>query len=193
MPESNEIPQPGPVNETPPTPAGDGNQTSNGNAILQVALPQKAKVFVNGKLTKTKGDTRKYVSRNLKSGRAYSYEITAVLNQKTLTQIVELRAGQNKNIEFDFDRSAEQITSVTVFAPKGAQMTLAGNKSTSKGNVRYFSTKALEPGQKWSGYTVEISYEVDGKKVTQSKTIDVIGGKSHEIRFDEEAAKIALK
>lgn len=165
----------------------DGNSTSTGRAVLQVSLPVEAKVFVNGKLTQTEGSVRKYVSRNLKEGRKYEYELRAILDDgRALTKIVDLRAGQFKPVKFNFD-NVEKITSVTLHVPENAVVTLAGNETKAAGAIRYFSTKSLKPGQIWEDYTVKVSYPVNGRLVTKSRTIKVVGGESHHVRFDDAA------
>ncbi len=181
-----------------PTPAGDqgsggeGNQTSATKAVLQVSLPAEAKVFVNGQLTTTPGSVRKFVSRDLDPGASYAYELKAVLGDgRTLTKVVDLKAGQFKPVSFNFEQ--ELITSVIVHVPHNARLNLAGKRAKAQGPIRYFSTRSLKQGQTWDDYTVEISYEVDGKVVTESKSIPVTAGESHEIRFDQAIDRVAAR
>jgi uncharacterized protein (TIGR03000 family) len=73
-------------------------------ATLVVTLPEDARFFVEGKLTKQTGTSRTFVSPPLEPGVSYTYELTAevVRDGKPLTQTkrVHVRAGETSNVDF---------------------------------------------------------------------------------------------
>ena len=182
-----------PANPSPATP--DSTRTQTGDAVLTVTLPEDAKIYVNGRLTKTPGKERSYVSRNLQKGQQYSYEVRADLdiNGKRVshTKVVEMSAGVKKSIEFDFDQSATVVTSVTLHVPDDAQVSLGGLDTKASGSLRLFSTTKLSAGKSWDKYPIEVSVERDGKTVTQKRLIDIAAGESLDVRFKFEEAVIA--
>lgn len=178
--------------ESPPTPepsVDDDTTTSirRGDAILSVNVPSEAQVYVNGRLTKTKGELRKYVSRHLKQNRQYEFNVKAILERDgkelTLQEDVSLRAGKNSFVSFDFERPV--LTQLTVKVPKQATVELCGNKTKATGAVRNFKTR-LEPGKVWEDYQIEISYKVDGQVVKQNRSISIEAGGSYVVDFDSE-------
>ncbi len=188
------IPPTGPVDSNKPAVDEDGNSVGTADAILNVSLPIDAKVYVNGKLTRTQGEQRQFVSRALQAGRNYTYEVQAVLEGRgVMTRIVDLRAGESKTIDFDFDNRAEKITSVMVQVPENAKVVLAGNESMTRGPVRFFSTDSLQLGESWDNYTIEVTFDVNGESVTRAKTIAVVGGQSHDVSFMDEYERIASR
>jgi len=195
-------------NQKPPMPSNDGTENGGagddgatidtrmtGDAFLNVKLPENATVFVNGRSTSTPGAQRQYVSRNLAYGVPFTYEVRAEIERdgKKLTQTmsVDLLAGQNKNIEFDFDASSELITSVSLNVPENATVLLGGVETKTRGPVRYYSTKELGQGQAWEDYEVEVSIVKNGKTVTQTKTVDIKAGQSVNLSFDFDKAPAA--
>ena len=107
------------------------------SARLEVKLPAQARVFVNGKPTSTPGEIRRYVSRNLKPNTTYTYEVRAELDQGDevleLSQVVELRAGADESIAFDFGSTDELVTSLTLNVPEDAMVTLGGASTKAAG------------------------------------------------------------
>ena len=161
---------------------------SGDTAILNLRVPTDAVVYVNGKRTSTPGEFRSYVSRNLEAGKNYSYEVRAEVERLgetiTRTKVVELAAGVNKTFELDFDQAAETITSVTLFVPEDAVVTLGGVETGATGPMRYFSTNTLEPGDQWKAYQVSVTVERDGEQITRKRYVDVNAGDSVNLRFD---------
>jgi len=172
-----------------------GNDTS---ASLEVKLPSDAKVFVNDRLTSTPGEVRRYVSRNLKLDTTYTYEVRAELERDgeilELTQTVELRAGTQESIEFDFEESEPVLTTLTLNVPEDARVTLGGAETRASGDVREFSTNQLKSGQVWRDYVVVVSIERDGQTVTQEKMINLKAGDVQELdfEFDSQASSTQL-
>lgn len=180
----------------PPVSSGTDESTSivpDGATVLSLRVPTDAQVYINDHKTKTKGDVRRYVSRNLKSGREYYYHVKAVVvrNGKKIerNELVSLKAGEAEAVEFDFEKS---VTSLALNVPANAKVTLCGKKTAASGDSRHFSTTKLEPGQVWNDYTIEVALESNGKIVRQEKKIKMVGGESYQLTFEFDAAKELL-
>ena len=177
--------------ENPPTPepeSGDATTSiQRGEAILHVNVPLEAKVYVNGRLTRTKGELRKYVSRKLARGQKYDFDVKAVIEREgreiALEERVALLAGRDSHVNFDFERPV--LTQLTLKVPQNAKVELCGNQTKATGNVRHFKTR-LEPGKVWNDYKISVSYDVDGETVNQNRTISIKAGKSYVVDFDGE-------
>jgi uncharacterized protein (TIGR03000 family) len=200
MPETNQIP-PAPANggESEPTPADDATppgpartgtdaNPDDESAILNLRLPVDSVVYVNGKRTRTPGDFRSYVSRNLEPGKLYTYEIRAEVERDgetlTRTKVVELAAGLEKTLDIDFNPESQLITSVTLNVPDDARVQLGGVETGARGAVRYFSTSTLKAGDSWNDYVVAVTVVRDGQEVTQTRTVNVRAGDSLNLDFD---------
>ena len=195
--------QPTPMEQQKPPMGGDGAGTDDnqarymrGDAFLTVKVPKSAKVFVNGKKTRLEGASRRYVSRNLHRGRTYTYEVKAVINKDgkdvTQTRVVDLSAGRNKVLDFNFDET-ELITSLTLNVPSDAKVTLGGVETQAAGTTRFFSTKALKKGTSWKNYDVLVTVVRDGKKKTQHKTIDLKAGSAVNLDFEFESGELVAQ
>jgi uncharacterized protein (TIGR03000 family) len=167
-----------------PTPSDAGGA---GDATLNVRVPAQARVFVNDRLTRTPGELRQYISRNLKPGRSYTYEIRAELERDgqtlTQTQVVSLQAGADKMIDISFDEEPT-VTSLSLVVPPDARVTLGGVESSATGPVRFFSTRELAKGNVWRGYEISVSVERNGQTLTEQRTIDIVAGESHDVTID---------
>ncbi|MGI9515526.1 MAG: TIGR03000 domain-containing protein, partial [Pirellulaceae bacterium] len=166
---------------------------SGDTAILNLRVPTDAVVYVNGKRTSTPGSFRSYVSRNLDPGKNYSYEVRAEVERSgetvARTKVVELAAGVNKTFELDFQQAEETITSVTLFVPEDAQVSLGGVETKASGPMRYFSTTSLKHGDQWKAYQVSVTVERDGEQITRKRYVDVNAGESVNLRFDFDTAE----
>jgi uncharacterized protein (TIGR03000 family) len=176
------------------------NRRTGQRALLSVNVPEDAAVYVNGRSTKTPGTHRRYVSYGLQPGYNYTYEIKAVVNrggrELTDTQVVHVRAGQTRDLAFAFDEAASSAavaTSLTVHVPEDAVVTLEGQGTKATGQTRRFSTTALVKGQRWPDYRVVVSLNRDGRELRREKTIRLVGGEAHEVRFDFDAEQLALR
>jgi uncharacterized protein (TIGR03000 family) len=131
----------------------------------------------------------------LQSGFNYTYEVKAevVRDGRSIEQVkqVNLRAGQTAELAFDFPRSEQLETSLTVHVPAEAKVYLAGNATKAQGEVRVFRTTGLAAGKDWSDYTVRVEVEQDGRTVTKEKTISLKAGESQEVTFDFEDDRVA--
>jgi uncharacterized protein (TIGR03000 family) len=187
-----------------PAPAAPAPTTgaSLRSAILNVAVPADAKVFVNGLPTTSTGVNRRYVSNNLEPGYNYTYELKVELirDGKTLseTKIVKVRAGDSADLAFDFNNASEEKiakepakTSVTLLVPDDAQVYLSGNPTRSFGPVREFSTTKLEAGNIWNNYVVRVEVQRDGRTLSKEQTITLQAGENRELKFDFDVEKVA--
>jgi uncharacterized protein (TIGR03000 family) len=185
-----------------PTPANGSDEiaslilNANSTAVLSVNVPEEAKVYINGRLTRTEGDVRSYVSRGLKSGKKYDYRVKAVLSRNgkeiVRNQKVKLVPGLQKSISFDFDQPA--TTTIALKVPSDAEVILSGNKTSATGRIRYYATQELEDGESWKDYKILVSVNRDGKTITQEKTIDISAGELRMVAFDfDHSAQIVKK
>jgi uncharacterized protein (TIGR03000 family) len=87
-----------------PAPTTDDRPPQDG-VLLSLDVPQDARVYVNGTLTKTSGTHRQYVCSGLLPGSRYAYHVQVVVtrNGKELsdTQVVRFRAGETRDLAFD--------------------------------------------------------------------------------------------
>ncbi len=164
---------------------------------LIVKLPESAKVFVNGNLTSTTGELRRFVSRDLKEDQAYRFEVKAVLTHEDGSEVfqnktVVINSGFAEELTFDMKNADDPVeTILTLNVPENAKVVLAQNATKSDGSSRVYRTKQLREGQAWDDYKIEVTYE----GVTKEKTIRLIGGDKLELsfKFDSEynANKVA--
>lgn len=165
-----------------PIPDADAGSTSvrerSFKAILSLKVPREAKVYINGKLTKTEGTLRQYVSRNLSENKNYRYRVKAVVNKNgrdiVRSRMVSMRPGQDRLVRFKFDQP--QITTLVLKVPADAEVLLDGQKTKAKGKIRTFSTRKLSNEQSWNDYKIEVRYVKDGKQVVETKTLDLVAG-----------------
>jgi uncharacterized protein (TIGR03000 family) len=162
---------------------------------LTVNVPDDAKIYVNGQSTTSTGAARQYVSRDLKSGFNYTYEVRAEVTRdgRTVEQVkkVDLRAGETASLAFDFPAGNSVETSLTVYVPADAKVYLAGNATKANGETRVFRTSGLTGGKSWEGYTVKVELERGGKTITKEESITLKAGESQELRFDFDGDKLA--
>jgi uncharacterized protein (TIGR03000 family) len=180
-----------------PAPApGTSTLNTRADGLLAVRVPDDAKIYVNGQATTSTGDMRQYVSRDLRTGYNYTYEVRAevVRDGRTVEQVkkVDLRAGETANLAFDFPTTASTETSLTLHVPSDAKVYLAGNATKAGGQTRIFRTTGLSGGKTWEGYTVRVELERDGRMISKEETISLRAGQSQELRFDFDGDQIAL-
>lgn len=103
----------------PPAPDAPGPATMNVPAdggMISIWVPNEAKVFINGRETKSTGSHRQYVSHGLKPGLTYRYEVRATMERDgrlvEATKQVYLTAGDSQRVALDLrTRPAEQLAS----------------------------------------------------------------------------------
>ena len=186
--------EPPPLPEPPPA-----TDQQTGTMILSMDVPEDARVYVNGVLTKTPGTHRQFVSRGLASGYQYTYRVRAVVdrNGKELsdTQVVRVEAGDTADLAFDFDRATPSLvpTTLTVHVPEDAEVTLEGHDTNATGSVRQFTTTGLAKGAEWNDYSLVVTLNRDGRVETRRKTINLIGGESRKLSFDFAPERVAAR
>ncbi len=194
-PSSDQTPTPAPAEPSAPQLPEKQTSLSRDSALLTVDVPNNARVLVNGIATRSKGDRRRYVSRNLTPGFDYTYEVKAQVmvdgTPVTQTKIVRLRAGQQARLAFDMNAQAQVETALTLHVPDGAKVYLAGNQTNGKGTVRTFRTKRLADGQAWSDYVVRVVVNENGVNRTKEEKITLRAGEQRELTFDFNVDKIA--
>lgn len=182
-----------------PIPDADAMDTDNDStssdlktkneAVLSLELAEDAKVFVNGKLTKTSGKVREYVSRNLTKDKPYHYRVKAVVvrngQEIVRTKLVSMRPGKVTRARFQFDQPP--VTTLVLKVPRDAKVILDGRETKARGTVRTFSTTKLSNEQSWKDYPVEVRYEVDGETVVKKQQVNLQAGLRRTIAFDDEA------
>jgi uncharacterized protein (TIGR03000 family) len=177
--------EPTPAESSIPVEPIDPTSASTGDGTLHVSLPADAKLFVNGSPTSSTGTSRQFISKGLKAGLKYPYEVKAVVDingqEVVKTKQVSLQAGSSARLAFDFTPVA---TELTIRLPENAELELAGSKTRSTGSVRKFVTKKLADGQVWSGYKIVVSVEQDGRTVSKEQTIDLKGGEDQTLSFE---------
>jgi uncharacterized protein (TIGR03000 family) len=184
----------------PSAPNDANNRSNGGSAVLSVVVPEDAKVYVNGILTKTPGTHRRYVSHGLVPGFRYTYEVEAVIRRSGRLirdrQVVDVRAGETRGLALNLNRapSAPSVaTQLTVHVPEDAEVRLEGRTAAATGAVRRFTTTDLPRGERWEDYRVVATVKRNGQPVRQEKTLSMIGGESHELRFNFDSERLALR
>jgi len=199
-------PAPGPAlpgGAAPPKPAGVQLNPANDfrTATVNVQVPGEAKVFVNGMATTSTGAFRRYVSNGLEPGYSYTYELRAeiVRDGKTVTDVksIKLKAGENANVNFSFEKGDNQIakepvrTSLTLHVPADAKVYLSGNPTQLAGGVREFATTKLCAGEKWNDYVVRVELQRDGQVLSKEQTVSLNGGDNKQLTIDFDVAQVA--
>ena len=191
------LPNPGPLgdstNLTAPLESDDFVGTDR--AILRLKVPAEAKVYVNGRLTKTPGAVRSFESGNLVAGRVYKYKVKAVIErdgkQLVRSKLVSLRTGSVQETLLDFDAPATTVLALNV--PKDATVKLCGKETLLDGIERRFATTRLADGDVCEDYSIEVSYRVDGELVKQVRKIDLAAGDFRTLTFDSEVTDQVAK
>ena len=109
------------------------------------------------------------------------------------TKSVTLRAGEQTSLRFDLQGQRPQPveTTLSIRVPADAKVFLAGSATQSTGSERTFTTTRLTAGQAWENYTVRVVASVNGKSVTQTRTIKLIGGEDQALTFRFAGDKVA--
>jgi uncharacterized protein (TIGR03000 family) len=186
-----------PSEQAPPEPPAAGTSAGyirTGDAVLTVRVPADAKVFVNGKATKSTGTVRSYVSRNLDPGLQYTYDVRVefIRDGQTVeeSKTVQLTAGRNAELAFNGPSTAA-ATTLTLRVPEDAKVFLAGVETSASGSVRSYTTTKLNSGNAWDDYSIRVTVDRDGRTMTQEKSVTLVGGQSQEFSFDFDTQKVA--
>jgi uncharacterized protein (TIGR03000 family) len=137
------------------------------------------------------------VSHGLQAGQRYPYEVRAEVagdgETRQQTKTAWLRAGETAELAFDFSAPESVTTSLTLNVPEDATVILGGNDTGRRGERRVFETSKLKPGQAWPDYAVQVSVVRNGRRISQDKTITLVGGESRELSFDFQDTRIAAR
>ena len=178
--------------EVPAEPTDSARRSSEG--VLQVNLPAKAKIFVNGRPTRLTGESRRFVAPNLRNGKQYVYNVKAemVRDGEVVEQTKQVTIHPGRTTELAFDFQPEVDTSLTLLVPEDAKVVLSGTNTKATGAVRKFSTNRIAKGAKWTEYHVQVSVDRGGKTITQEKQIAINGGDQLELafKFDQAAEDV---
>lgn len=157
-------------------------------ALITLAVAADARVTVNGHLTSSEGPIRQFMSRGLKEGFTYTYDIVVetVVDgaPQQQTQTLSLRAGDTERLVFSAPVSDKVETALVVLVPEDAQVVLAGNSTKATGEERVYRTKQLTKGQVWEGYEVTATIVRDGREVTQTQVLRLEAGSERKLVFD---------
>ena len=191
------LPNPGPAGDSTnlTAPLEGSDFVGADRAVLRLKVPEEAKVYVNGRLTKTPGQVRSFESENLVAGRVYKYKVKAVIQrdgkQLVRSKLISLQAGRLKETMLDFDAPATTVLALNV--PKDASVKLCGKATTLDGAKRRFATTRLIDGEVCEGYSIEVSYRVDGELVKKVRRIDLAAGDIRTLTFDGEVTEQVAK
>lgn len=178
-------------------------RVSDDTAILTVAVPADARVFVNDEATQSEGPVRQYISQGLREGYSYTYvvRVEQMVDGEKITDVkeVRLRAGSTERLVFDLPEANEKVASnpaetvLTLVVPEDAQVTLAGNATKVTGNVRTYRTTRLSPGEQWDNYTVRVTVNRDGRELSKEQTISLRGGSEEKLAFEFSDTELASR
>ncbi len=82
----------------------------------------------------------------------------------------------------------EQRATLRVRLPADARLVIDGQESRQTGLLRRFYSPPLEPGKSYH-YTLEWTYQKDGKSVTRKKTVHIRAGDDKEVDLLQEAVE----
>jgi uncharacterized protein (TIGR03000 family) len=81
-------------------------QSPDNRATLVVHLPADAKLTLNGHLTMSTSNTRRFITLPLEAGREYQYVVRAEIVRTGAPSVVErtvvVRAGEESRVSLDF-------------------------------------------------------------------------------------------
>ena len=199
------VPYVAPDQQYNPSPATDGGQAAEigeDSVLMTVAVPETAVVHVNGLPTSSTGPIRQFMSKGLKKDLLYKYEVEVFFEgaDEPVRRTVKMRAGSTERMVFNAPQTspvaqsaADLETVVTIRVPADAKVVLAGNETEGQGEVRTFRSRKLAAGQRWEGYTIRVSAEVNGTVVNQERTLDLVAGSAHDVSFDFDGTKVASR
>ena len=132
--------------------------------------------------------------RGLTNGRQYTYELRAELNRDgqtlTDTQVVQVTAGEQAQIAFNFEGKNEpkaattNRTKLTLNVPSDARVFLAGQETKSTGARREFVSTKVSDHQGWENYDVRVVTTVNGREIERNETVRLAAGDEKELTFE---------
>jgi uncharacterized protein (TIGR03000 family) len=185
-----------PINAEPDVAQPDAVTMTTGNTSIKVTLPADAKVFVNDAPTTSTGAERSYVSRGLRTGMTYSYNIRVeyLKDGKPVSESEQVKLSAGETVSLTFGQADDAMaemeadepveTEVKVEVPEDARVFLSGSPTRQTGRLRTYSSTQLAAGQRWEGYTVRVEVDRDGQTLVREKKLTVEGGGSYELAFN---------
>ena len=80
------------------------------------------------------------------------------------------------------------VANLTISVPKNAEITVNGQATTSKGNLRHFRSINLGEDEVYT-YRIEVSYVVDGIEMTDQAVVKMQAGTNHQLDFQKTLVK----
>lgn len=105
-----------------------GTQSATTASIrLTIEVGADAKIYVNEKLTQSRGSTRHFVSRDLERGKDYQFKVRAEVTGSdgkliSESQQVTMLAGENKTMRFASRDSQLKLAAATHHRSKNARV-----------------------------------------------------------------------
>jgi len=174
-----------------------------------VAVPENAKLFINGHQSDLTGGLRKFAANGLADDKQYAYEVKMIVEEagkpKEQTKTVWLVAGEEQTVSFNAaDTTAvsatdkpvdlpQVTTNLTLRVPADAEVWIEGHLTASTGAVRNFGTKRLAPGQEWNDYEVRVVTVVAGREQVAVKKLTLTGGRDTDVTLDPAATSPAAE
>jgi len=182
-------------------------------ALLVVEVPEKAKVFINGKETTTTGTVRNFISRGgkettttgtvrnfisrgLTTDKKHTYVVRMVVEKEgkptEKTKTVALAVGQRETVSFTAEakppleeiKPAATPTNLTLRVPANAKVWLQGRLTTTAGTVREFETESLRDGESWDDYNITVVSEIHGRPWTTTRRVTLTAGHDLDLTID---------
>jgi uncharacterized protein (TIGR03000 family) len=70
-----------------------------------------------------------------------------------------------------------------VDVPEDARVFVNGRQTSSTGTQRHFTSRGLVPGSEYN-FELRVETEIDGELVTETRTVAVVAGESHQLAFE---------
>ena len=174
--------------ETPNTKKSMLTPTNN-RAVVDVELPENAKLFADGQLTVLSGSHRSFYTPVLTPGKRYQYELQMEVKNaqgttETQKEIVVVQAGETSKVRFAAPATvtapAKISSTFIVHLPETAKLFVDGTERKLSGAQTEFTTPLLPKGQKFQ-YTFKVS--AGNKESTQ--IVKFRAGEKIDVEFPE--------
>lgn len=180
--------------ENVPTPKAD-------EGAINLHVPGDAKVFINGVATTSSGLRRNYISRGLEAGKQYTFEVRAevIRDGETVSETKSVTLGGGKSANLDMQLEGNELvagkgvkTALIIRVPADAKIILAGQPTSSTGEVREFATDRLADGA-WTNYPIRAEITKNGRTIVEERQITLKSGETKEISIDFVEAELASR
>lgn len=173
--------------------------------VMNLDVPDDARVFINELETKTTGGSRSYVSKGVETDASYEFVIRAEVERGgeviTETKTVRLQGGQTSSLAFNLDQPQTELlaaqepvdTTLKLRVPDGAQVFLSDSATKQTGAERRFVTQQLGAGEKWEDYRIRVTWNDGDRQQTREKKITLVAGETRELEFFGESRMVAAR